>query len=316
LKAKRKPSGSVASRNRELLELIGSIKADHPFWGYRRIWATVRHVHGHSVNLKRVYRLMRLAGLTVRKDEKHKAIRTPRPKPSPDRPNQIWGIDMTTITTDKGHAYMVIVMDWYTKRITGHYVGQRCLASDWLSALETGLNHSFPSGVRGHGLMLVSDNGCQPTSRMFMRSCGECGITQVFTSYGNPKGNADTERMIRTIKEELVWINHWESPESLASAFSSWVWRYNEHYLHSSLGYMSPDKFERRCMHGQDAVMERNEGMTGGLFEEGGSLVCKMFEYRECLDGVLSCKANASGEGSGGVFGEGCASTGTPLTMG
>jgi len=40
-----------------------------------------------------------------------------------------------------------------------------------------------------------------------MKSCSNLEVEQVFTSYNNPKGNADTERMIRTMKEGLIWIS-------------------------------------------------------------------------------------------------------------
>jgi len=52
----------------------------------------------------------------------------------------------------------------------------------------------------------MSDNGSQPTSLSFMKACSNLDIHQAFTSYNNPKGNADTERMMRTLKEELLWL--------------------------------------------------------------------------------------------------------------
>src|SRR4029453_424651 len=63
------------------------------------------------------------------------------------------------------------------------------------------------------------DNGCQPTSLAFMRACAAMGIRQAFTSYNNPKGNADTERFLRTLKEELVWLHEWASPAVFFNAF-------------------------------------------------------------------------------------------------
>jgi putative transposase len=62
----RKQSESVALRNEYLLEKIKNIKAEHPFWGYRRVWAYLRYVDGLIVNKKRVYRLMREHNLTVK----------------------------------------------------------------------------------------------------------------------------------------------------------------------------------------------------------------------------------------------------------
>ena len=49
----------------------------------------------------------------------------------------------------------------------------------------------------------MSDTGCQPTSVAFLRTCATLGIPQALTSYNTPKGNADTEHLLRTLKEEL-----------------------------------------------------------------------------------------------------------------
>jgi putative transposase len=58
----------------------------------------------------------------------------------------------------------------------------------------------------------MSDHGCQPTSMAFMQVCNTLGIHQVFTSNNNPKGSADTERVMRTLKEECLWPHEWTSP--------------------------------------------------------------------------------------------------------
>lgn len=68
-----------------LLARIRSVTEAHPFWGYRRVWAWLRYREGLLVNKKRVYRLMREAGLTVKR-ARHAATRTPRSKPRATRP--------------------------------------------------------------------------------------------------------------------------------------------------------------------------------------------------------------------------------------
>ena len=90
----------------------------------------------------------------------------------------------------------------------------------------------------------MGDNGCQPTALAFMRACAAMGIRQAFTSYSNPKGNADTERFLRTLKEELVWLHEWTSPAVFLAALDRWIVDYNVGYLHSALGYRSPEAFE------------------------------------------------------------------------
>jgi len=237
----RNQSDSVALRNEYLVERIKDIKAEHPFWGYRRVWAYLRYIDGLIVNKKRVYRLMRENNLTVKPNTKLIAKRvSERPKPRADRPKQWWGIDMTKVLSKTGWVYVVIVLDWYTKKIAGHYSGKQARTKEWLEALNKALNKEYPQGVRGNNLKLISDNGTQPTSLTFIKTCSNLDIKQIFTSYNNPKGNADTERMIRTMKEELFWLREWENERELSLELERWVEYYNKSYLHSALGYRTP----------------------------------------------------------------------------
>lgn len=242
----RQSSTSVAQRNEVIVEQMRSLKSFHPFWGYRRVWAHLRYVDGLDVNKKRILRLMRQHKLLVEPNQSLKAVRTSgRSKPKPDRPNQWWGIDMTKVMTASGWAYLVIVLDWYTKQIVGHHCGAISTAREWLSALDRGLNRQFPDGVREHNLQLMSDNGSQPTSLKFIKACGVLEVHQAFTSYNNPKGNADTERMMRTLKEELIWLREWSSVNEVTTELDKWIKNYNETYLHSALGYRTPNRAEK-----------------------------------------------------------------------
>jgi putative transposase len=118
-------------------------------------------------------------------------------------------------------VYIMLVLDWYTKQIVGHYAGVRCPTPHWLAAMNMAVNRQFPSGVREQGLSLMSDNGCQPTSIAFMQACATLEIHQALTSYNNPKGNADTERVMRTLKEECLWLREWRCPLALVSALET-----------------------------------------------------------------------------------------------
>ncbi len=192
----------------------------------------------------RVYRLLRENNLLVKGNEKLKARRVSKQsKPRPDRPNSWWGIDMTKGLTREGWAYLVVVNDWFTKKILGAFVADRSRASDWLEAVNEAVCRQFPSSIReveSLQLHLMSDNGSQPTSVTFMKECRAFGIRQAFTAYANPKGNADTKRLIRTIKEELCWLREWSSVTELAIEMEKFVEYFNGNYLHSALGYKTP----------------------------------------------------------------------------
>jgi len=104
------------------------------------------------------------------------------------------------------------VLDWYTKKIVGWHPGESATTKQWLTALNLAVLRQFPDGIRQQGTTcLVSDNGSQPRLREVYESGTIVGIKQIFASYDNPEGNADTERVIRTLKEDLVWPEEWTS---------------------------------------------------------------------------------------------------------
>jgi hypothetical protein len=112
----------VIPRDEGLLPQIQALKAEHPFWGYRRIWAHLRFVERLSVNKKRIWRLLREHRLVVTPHQRLKAKRTPPGrKPQPTAPNQWWGIDMTKVLVQGvGWVSSVLVLDGYTKAVVGH----------------------------------------------------------------------------------------------------------------------------------------------------------------------------------------------------
>ena len=236
-----------------IIEQIIAIKVDHPLWGYRRVWSYLRYRQNVIVGKNRIHRLMKEAKLLISKQSRLLAKRKPiRPKPQADRPNQFWGTDMTKIKLGVfGWIYLHVVLDWFTKEIIGYSVSFQSKTNDWLDALNMAVNNRFPEGIHAkeRSLFLISDNGCQPTSENYMKNCSVLGIKQIFTTWNNPKGNADTERVMRTIKEDLVWPHDWDCPFAFQDAFIRWAHDYNTDFPHQSLRYKTPaqmmDYFQR-----------------------------------------------------------------------
>ena len=238
-----------------LLEQIRHLAGRHPLWGYRRIASYLRYRCGLRVNRKRVRRIMREHGLSVPlKRYKAKRLET-RSKPRPTRTNEWWGTDMTKFYVQNlGWLYLVVVLDWYTKRALGYAIGLRPKTELWLRALDQAVSAGCPLGTRAYGLHLMSDNGSQPTSRRYEQELEALGIEHATTSYNNPKGNADTERFMRTFKEEVVWPNEFESLEEATVTVEAFFAFYNQEYPHSSLKGMSPMDFEQSLNQTQPAA--------------------------------------------------------------
>jgi transposase InsO family protein len=230
---------------------IQTIKLDHPFWGYRRIWAYMKYRLNQTVNKKRIYRIMKEHSLLVVPNLRLKAKRdnqSNRSKPRANRLNQFWGTDMTkTLISSFGWLYLVIILDWFSKKILGYSISSRSRADEWLDALNNACNIQFPQGItsKQEELYLISDNGSQPTSKKYMQAASVLEIKQIFASYNNPKGNADTERVMRTIKEDFIWVREFSSPIEFSEQFKKWVEDYNNDYPHSSLNYKTPCQFEK-----------------------------------------------------------------------
>ena len=230
-----------------LLEKIMVIKGLHLFWGYRRVRAYLKMKLGISVSYNRVYRIMKKNDLLVDR-KRYKAKRTPqRDKPKPVKINQWWGADMTKFYVQSfGWVYLVVVLDWYSKKVVGYKLNIRSKADDWIDALNMAVDNNCPLGSRQYDLNLMSDNGSQPTSEKYENAAALLGIKHITTSYSNPKGNADTERFMRTFKEEIIYPNEFDSLEEAKKAVEGFITFNNQDYPHSAIGYLSPIDFEKQ----------------------------------------------------------------------
>jgi transposase InsO family protein len=131
-----------------ILLQIQPIKSDHPFWGYRRVWAYMKYRMDQPMNKKRIYRIMKEHNLLVKPNLRLKARRDNQPnrnKPKAARINQFWGTDMTKVMLKSfGWLYLVIVLDWFTKKISGYSISNHSRTEDWLEALNAACKKKFP----------------------------------------------------------------------------------------------------------------------------------------------------------------------------
>lgn len=164
---KRKRSIYVQLRGEAMIAIIQPIKAEHPAWGYCRIWAYLKYREQISVSKRRTYRILKKHKLLAINTRKLRAIRTERAKPKSTLPNKLWGIDMTKIRVRScGWCYFAALKDWASKKIVACGLSLTSKTSDRLNALEMGINKQFPLGIRKcEALMFASDNACQPHHR-------------------------------------------------------------------------------------------------------------------------------------------------------
>jgi putative transposase len=207
---------------------------------------------GFEIGRRRVARLMAemgLAGLPARKfqtttDSNHAKPIAPNLLDrdfTASRPNQKWATDITYIWTGEGWLYLAAVMDLYSRRIVGWSTGETLETSLCLTALTMALGHRKGKEKLTHH----SDRGVQYASDEYQKVLAARRITCSMSRRGNCWDNAVSESFFGTLKTELIYRKPWPTRESAREAIGEYVEVfYNRIRRHSTIGYVSPAKFE------------------------------------------------------------------------
>ena len=235
-----------------LTELIRQQIAASPFHGegHRKIWARLRFADIRT-SKPRVLRLMREAHLLAPARRPHAAVHEHNGQITTNRPNQMWGTDgTTTITLKDGTATIFAAIDHYSADCVGIHVAKRGTRFEALEPLRQGVREyfgGFGSQVAA-GLILRHDHGTQYMSDDFQKEIDFLGMTSSPSFVRQPEGNGCIERFFRTLKEQLLWVRHFESIEELRQALLEFKETYNRRWLIGRLGYKSPWQARQECL--------------------------------------------------------------------
>jgi transposase InsO family protein len=236
------------SDDAELRDKIRQLSAEdrQQKYGHRRIRAMLRRRFGLRVNRKTVAQIMREEGLSQPK-LRFKSSRPKRvEKMRPAAPNCGWQIDMTSfVLSDLSPLFLMIVIDCFSRKVVGWTLDRRCRAGEWVSALRLALEtQGLATKEQTARLTVRSDNGAQPCSKCFVEYLAQTGVRGQYTGYNAPDDNAFVERVIRTIKEEEIWPNLYDTWAEAHAAVDHYVRWYNAERIHSALAYRTPNEVE------------------------------------------------------------------------
>lgn len=239
-----------------LLKQIERIHADSRHtYGSPRVHAEL--TLGLSVNLKRVARLMRQAGIQgIYRRRRHGCtIRDSDAQPSSDlvdrnftvtEPNRLWVTDITEHPTKEGVLYCAAVMDAYSRLIVGWSIAEHMRTELVTDALGMAIIRRQPDKKPANEqTILHSDHGCQYTSWAFGQRLRTAGLLASMGTVGDCYDNAMMESFWGTMQLELLDTKEWQTRDELANAIFEWIecW-YNPKRRHSSIGMHSPITFE------------------------------------------------------------------------
>ena len=224
-----------------LMRLIDEQFTKTPFYGVRRMAAWLQR-HGHQINHKRVRRLMRIMGIEAvyPKPRLSRASKEHRTYPyllkglTIDHPNQVWSTDITFIRTLHGFAYLVAIMDWYSRYVLSWELSNTLEADFCVRALQHAL------AQYGGPEIFNSDQGAQFTSQEFTGILSKNEIKISMDGRGRVYDNIFIERLWRTVKYEEVYLREYRTVSESRFHLNAYFHFYNTERLHESLNYRTP----------------------------------------------------------------------------
>jgi putative transposase len=225
----------------DVMHAIDRIYTDHPFYGVRRIWKSLRDDHGYEVNHKRVHRLMQQMGLQAIYPRKSLSQPNKEHRVYPyllggltiDRPNQAWCSDITYVRLRGGFVYLVAVMDWFSRYVLSWRISNTLDAAFCLAALEESLAKARPE-------IFNTDQGAQFTSTEFTGSVEAAGIRISMDGRGRFLDNIFIERLWRSLKYEDIYLKDYETVAALIDGVDAYFAFYNDRRPHQTFDYETP----------------------------------------------------------------------------
>jgi len=252
--------------------LIDEEYTRHPFYGSRKMVVYLTQV-GHTVNRKRVQRLMRQMGLvsmapgpnTSRPHPEHKVYPYLLRGVPVVRPNQVWSTDITYIRLAHGFAYLVAIIDWYSRRVLSWRISNSMEAAFCVDCLEDALR------LYGKPEIFNSDQGSQFTSDAFTGTLRREGIVISMDGRGRAFDNIFVERLWRSVKHEDVYLKGYASLGELMIGLTEYFAFYNGERSHQSLNNRTPDAVYRTAVGGGAMIIQKyaDTGSTGSTGSTG-----------------------------------------------
>ncbi|QDJ27827.1 transposase [Lactococcus paracarnosus] len=245
----RRRSKTQLRRQHLAIKIVQLFKANRGIYGAPKIQHLLLN-QGEKVGLNLVQKIMKqlqIKSVVVKKFKPGHSVRDGIKRKNliqnePTKKNKVWSTDITYIPTQQGWAYLSTIMDRYTKKVIAWDLDKRMTVElvqrTLIKALES---QNYPEAV-----ILHSDQGSQYTSHEYEETIKNSGLTHSFSRKGYPYHNASLESWHGHLKREWVYQFKYKNFEE---AYQSIFWYieafYNSKRIHQSLGYLTPNQFEK-----------------------------------------------------------------------
>jgi putative transposase len=233
----------ICAADLTLMRRIDELHLAHPFFGSRRLARMLQRA-GVTVGRLHVATLMRLMGIEAIYRKKRTSIPQKGHKIYPyllrdvaiERPNQVWATDITYLPMAKGFAYLVAIVDLYSRKVLAWRVSNAMTSEFCVEALNEALaRYGAPE-------IFNTDQGSQFTDEDFTAPLLAKGVRVSMDGKGRWIDNVFVERLWRSVKYELIYLHAHESIRALKQALGDYFEFFNTVRPHQSLAYRTPEE--------------------------------------------------------------------------
>jgi putative transposase len=240
-----------AKREMDLVDRIDTIHAEFPRCGYRMMKQYLQRA-GIIVSARRLRRLMKQHGLqalikrayvtTTDSNHKHPVYPNLIAGLAVTGINQVWVADITYIRILTGFVYLAVILDVYSRRIVGWAISPRIDGELTIKALNDAIGkRNPPRGVFHH-----TDRGVQYAYCEYVKILQQHGFHISMSAKGNPYDNAFAESLMKTLKYDEIYLWNYETWNDVMDRLPNFIEEvYNKKRLHSGIGYLPPEEFEK-----------------------------------------------------------------------
>ena len=153
-----------------------------------------------------------------------------------DRPNQVWASDVTYVPLEKGFAYLVVIMDWHSRKVLSWRLSNTLEADFCVQALAAAIqDYGYPQ-------IFNTDQGIQFTSTAFTDVLKDNLIQISMDGKGYYRDNIFVERLWRTVKYEHLYTREFANVGEVRESLIHWFEWYNQERFHQRLDNLTPDE--------------------------------------------------------------------------
>lgn len=231
----------VSAEDLDLMSRIDKIHTDHPYYGARRISAQLIRETQNIIGRKRAGTLMEEMGIEAVYPKPRLSLGNKNHQVFPylltgviiERPDQVWGADITYIRMKGGYLYLVAFMDWYSRFVLSFKLSNTLSTEFCLEAARDSLNINIPKIVN-------FDQGVQFTDKEMIDIWQSNNVNISMDHRGRCFDNIFTERLWRSVKYDEVYIMDYQNGREAYDGLSAYFHKYNYTRLHQSLDYRTP----------------------------------------------------------------------------